>query len=900
MLKEFYEYIAKRVDTFFQITKLIDGETFCLKLDTEEMVSNVSDALRELAVKDGKCGSFELSCENGETYRTFTLKTAGGEIIIAPQINNMTSDFLCATLRNEANSLRMPILMISAEPIDSAISGSRNMASNGMPFYGAELMESIRKMVTDSTQLTNVEKLILQYELKRRENDVFSDKASLYEYSDLLAIMSSGMIQKDSFIGFRLFYVDGKSEYINVGEKDVRKTIDADHSIFEKIDTCFRFGNAASGLSKLFDDSFIEKMETAQRRDPDRWSLDFTYAEIQEQLEKHKAKIEDPLKIETDDISVYGSLPLESLSYGEEWLLRNEGAQTGKKRKKNIVIFNKDSWSELHIRFDCNARVLRDDIRDDGLHYEKEGRSLIFTLPASGICFHKIELCDSANRITYVFKLCMIDLSPDLMLPTIKHCYTIDHKKKDPRIRLAGVDNDLIFNKNAPTVSEQKLDDDISYYCAFDTCLHLHATEDELSNYSSGLRINIDFAGVNVPFLLVPDEAKSKEITGKGVLRVKYSIRQSLEFISDKIYSDTQEYYTRKELLRELHAEQQMLNGHILVGTCKKENYAELTAITSEELKQNEALEQAYLALVEKMKALRTLPTLAYYKDELKEAAQKYVEVFMDLYADLTEGATLNEEQENALSIGTIVVGNNDEIILTPLHPINAAYQLALCSEQGIEEATDVMIERLNSLNLLPYIKKKKVIFKVSDQQNSLEWKYYAPVENKKYRGNWRFVPKLIEDKVTEFISHFRYIFSDINNKTIKINLINMGDCSDVFIGIARYFIHAIDRDPNVERLVRFELHIYTDDRLSNAFSNIRDYNTLKQYLSNNKLEIPSGVSMNTLEGIFARNVECYFHCEAYYLVFPRVSILTSIEQDMAQNMLLTHFSSNSLRYTIR
>lgn len=67
----------------------------------------------------------------------------------------------------------------------------------------------------------------------------------------------------------------------------------------------------------------------------------------------------------------------------------------------------------------------------------------------------------------------------------------------------------------------------------------------------------------------------------------------------------------------------------------------------------------------------------------------------------------------------------------------------------------------------------------------SMEWKYYAPVENRKYRGSRRYVPKLIEEKITEFISHFKYIFSDINNKTIRINLINMGDCSDVFNGIA-------------------------------------------------------------------------------------------------------------------
>ena len=54
----------------------------------------------------------------------------------------------------------------------------------------------------------------------------------------------------------------------------------------------------------------------------------------------------------------------------------------------------------------------------------------------------------------------------------------------------------------------------------------------------------------------------------------------------------------------------------------------------------------------------------------------------------------------------------------------------------------------------------------------------------------------------------FRYIFSDIDNKKVRINLINMGDCSDVFIGIAQYFIHSIGKTPDVDQLLKFELHI--------------------------------------------------------------------------------------------
>ena len=163
-------------------------------------------------------------------------------------------------------------------------------------------------------------------------------------------------------------------------------------------------------------------------------------------------------------------------------------------------------------------------------------------------------------------------------------------------------------------------------------------------------------------------------------------------------------------------------------------------------------------------------------------------------------------------------------------------------------------------------------------------------MENKKYRGSWRFVPRLIEEKISEFLMHFKYIFDDINNKTLKINLINMGDCSEVFAGIAQYFIHSINRNPDVDDLVKFELHIYTDKHLENAFSNIREFGSLKQYLAEQKLEIAAGVSMNTLEGIFSKNVECYFHDDngknyqyAHLSFYEMESEITSEQASMSE-----------------
>ena len=221
---------------------------------------------------------------------------AGG-IGLAAQINNMTNDFLCATLRNAANVAGKPLLMISSNPIDSAKSGSIDMAANGMPFYADNLMAEIRKMADESTQLSPLEKRILDFELKRRDSDVFSDKASLYEYRDLLSIMSSGSIEKENYPGFRLFPVDGKKDYQNEGKTQIDKKIKENHDLFEKIDRSIRFGNVEADLAEDFEDGFLMRIEKSRKEDPEHWSVLFTYAEMIAAMEKKQAKKDNPPEV---------------------------------------------------------------------------------------------------------------------------------------------------------------------------------------------------------------------------------------------------------------------------------------------------------------------------------------------------------------------------------------------------------------------------------------------------------------------------------------------------------------------------------------------------------------------------------------------------------------------------
>lgn len=496
MLKEFYDFIAKRINCYFLELSaegsLQKGESFCLKLDDSDTVQEVSNAIKELATKENNCGEYEYQCMDGSIYRTFTLQVVDNEIIIAAQINNMTNDFLCATLRNAANVAGKPLLMISSNPIDSAKSGSIDMAANGMPFYADNLMAEIRKMADESTQLSPLEKRILDFELKRRD----------------------------------------------------------------------------------------------------------------------------------------------------------------KKRTRSMMIFNADKYPEIHLRIECNARIMNNDISADDASYIRDGKSLVFCFIREGISFHKIEIKDAVNNITYVFKVCIIDISPEY-LSGIKRNFAIDYKKtkKNCKVKLIGIGTDLVFNSNGSANVSEKLNDNTQYKCKYDERLHLYTTEEKLSDFGSGIYIEINFSGIVLPLILFPDEVKSVEMVGRRILREKFSTKKSFEIEKDgdHFYKGSQEYHAKTNLLRELRSEKRIVNERILHGKCKQPHGTDDLEIEAKELVLPLSLKQAYYDLLQSYKKNNTIPTLAYMSEELKIATENFLKEFNELYESLEEGSYLSQEQENGL-----------------------------------------------------------------------------------------------------------------------------------------------------------------------------------------------------------------------------------------------------------
>ena len=97
-------------------------------------------------------------------------------------------------------------------------------------------------------------------------------------------------------------------------------------------------------------------------------------------------------------------------------------------------------------------------------------------------------------------------------------------------------------------------------------------------------------------------------------------------------------------------------------------------------------LNQAYSTLINVLRKKRTLPSLAYYDEELFDAATKYIEAVEEVFDSVKAGDTLNTQQNHALLLGCIIKTSDEQAIaMSPLHPLNVLYQMKLMNEQDVE-----------------------------------------------------------------------------------------------------------------------------------------------------------------------------------------------------------------------
>lgn len=854
MSNEFYNYIANNTVSFFQEKKdsIRPGERYCLRLDTEELVHGVDQALRNRTSTDGIQGSYQYRNEKGkDVYETFTLHlSADLEVVIASKVNGMTDDFLAALRNAELTEKHYPILMITHSPNDTIISGTGDLSANGMPFHSEAIIAKIESEI-ETAQFSVADRTLLKYELKRKKNDRFSDKSSLYEYCNLLTVLGRGLVKKSDYAEFSLLY----DPTINplVDERKIEERLEENHNLFDEIDRVFRYGNIADALEKHYDPVFIKHLENCKKTGQP-WHEDYTLDMVKGSHEKKRRKQENPLEIPNEKIEVYSSTRLEyTFPVDQLVFIRDDGESAAKKRKKNVLIYNPDQKAEVTISLKSNISVKSTAIKSNGVSVKTEPKEILLTVKASGCAFAKAEVEDTTNNFKYTIKICVLNILPKY-LEEIQTNFFLDVKSnlKKAKVQVVGIKNQLLINPGFETEISDIATHGGEYSCNYNQTLRLSITEESINTDTGNLDFTLKFGVVEVPLQIKDESYKPIELTGIGAFKWKHTEKKGLEYREGRIVAGTTEYYAKEPFRSYLDLEYQFIQNGWLAVTHTINGYEELV------LDIPSAVRDIYQKFLSAFKRLRQLPSLAYYAEELKAVAEEYVQVVQKELDLIPAGQTLTPEYNDLLRLGCVVQNYDEHIIsMSPFHPLNVQYQLMLLNENGTGKVRDQLIEKLSALYLLPYIKDRdKVLYHAVEQKSAPEWRLYAQQSNKRYQGARNFVQKLVSDKIEQYEKHFSFLFDDMGNDQFCINLVNMGDCREVFQGLVRYYHRELNEETASEKLLSFIINIYSEAGDYNEFSILADQKKLCEYIRANHREIED---VGEMAIILTSKLKCYY-----------------------------------------
>lgn len=803
MSDQFYSYLAEKIIEFFRANPLTPGSKYNIQFEKEEEVRNLYEKLKD----NTYYRDYEYKDPNGEVkYNSYQLDFNGVQLIVSATIDDVQPDFL-TRLRNmvgvETGYETKAILFIHNTTLDSIMGGTESFAKEGMPFHIDSMQKDIKSELEGSS-FTEVDKEIINMDLERKKNVLFKDNNSIFEYREVLDILNKGCINREQYKDFGLFYDSKLSEFEG---KELKNRIKDNALYFNRVDEIHNYGTPETQLEKYFEEKGIEKLKGSDWKDVE-------YKEVKKSVDEKKL-----IK------------PLEYLSASQEWD-KEEGPSKAKSRIRNIIVFNENRAESVDLEFSFDDYLRKEYIyKTEGeVDASTSGKKLKVTIKdiEGKPNFYKVIYKD--EKVKFEFKIVMLKCN-EKYFESIKSRFSLVVKKKEQYISVNTNDSSITFNEFAEgNITNYEIDSNNDVInIESDEKLNVKISENfEYENDSDLARFNLKIGNELVPIGMVGTTEKIVPIEGFKVWKLKREKSSDFKLIGDnKLQHGTREYFTRDEFRKNLELEKQIIN---LEGLSFIDTVDGLEAI---DLDLNSDVKKAYCNILEYYRVSKKLPSLTYLNDDLKSLYDDFVNVYIKALNNIEEGSYLTQPQKNLFKIGTIKREVEDrELIFTSLYPLNIAYQLHLLNCIDDETMADEVLKKFTSTYLLPYIvDENDKLYIPMEQQHTPEWKYYVDENLPRYKSSRDFVSKLVNEKLDEFVGHFKYMFQMGNNAPIRINLINTGDSKEILQGIFKYYIKQLKGD-KAKEVLPMDLFIYSNKNITNVFEEVafnENINKLKE-----------------------------------------------------------------------
>lgn len=796
----FYSYLSDRIINHFKNNNPGAGDKFSVSFENDAQVKELYEELRDNTLSR----SFSY-IDNGraQKYETYELNFGEIQLIVAASIDNYPHPDFLANLRNlvgkEEGYKNKAILFVHSSTLDSIVGGAGALSKDGMPLNILSIEKDIKARIVENGY-SKVDVAILENYLANKKRELDGSTATLFEYEEIIECLGDSQITYDEYCKFELFPDDKLSQFSG---KDLRERLEDNHYHYVNVAEMHSYGIDEQRLEKTYGEEGVKALKSTD------WKS-IQYSTIRKYIDDKK------------NASTIEYIPIES-----NFLIwdREEGTSKTKSRIRNILIFLSPTEVEytLTLFFDDFTKKACIEVPkgfQKTTDCESSGKKLIVKLKdiEDKASFYRVKYNEDGAR--FDFKIAVLRC-PQSMFESIKTQYCVDANA----IRIVSDEDEICFNKNVGECRKVQLTENNQLIQIDEKESVLVGMGDEYlySEDSDDVFFTISTETFAVPIVKTFAVEKPTVIEGIRAWYLKRTKRCSFEIIGENsLVLGTKKYWARDEFKKTLILEKKYLE----TGKPFVEENSEGELIPIIRNIPNEVI-GAFDAIVKYYVQKNRLPSLSYIDDELKNLYANYLKSIIEAINSIPDGGYLSERNGDygLFALGMIRRTYGDqEILLTPLHPINVAYQLLVLDQNvdGLAEDELDLMRKFQHTSLLPYINydlysNESREYSPVEQLHSPEWKIYVDDELPRYKGSKDFVSKLVADKIQEFVEHFNYLFTGSVTSPIRINLINTGDCREIVQGIMKYYIKEM-RTTKSKQVIPIQVMMYSSSRLDTAF----------------------------------------------------------------------------------
>ena len=656
MSNQFYKYLSEKVVKFFQTNMPMAGDKFFVQFETNEQVYNLYSELEKNIIAREFVYIDNL---RKQKYTSYQLGFGLTELIIAASTEGGTHPDFLATLRNLVGVAEgyenKAILFIHCSSLDSILGGAGSLSKEGMPLNVSAIEKDIKRKI-DETGYSETDKEILSLYLVNKSKEIDGATASIFEYEDIICSLNDSQITTDEYRKFELF----PDETLSVlSGKKLHERLEENHANYVRVSEIHSYGGDEARLEKYYGESGAKALMK-----PD-WE-NISYTEIEKFLSSRK------------NTSTIEYIPI--LSNLVVWD-KEEGSSKTKRRTRNIIVFvTSEEKTEIALAFTEYTRKNGIDIPkiyQPVLKCEAVGKKLLVEL--SGIedkaAFYHFKY--DGGGIKFDFKIAVLRCSSSL-LGNIKTQYSIEMKKGAVNaIRINTDEDEVVFNEFASDKSTIKIVEENQVISVKNNeRVTIIAGDDyPYSELNDDVIFSVSTENFVIPLIKAFAIEKPVVIEGMKLWYLKRIKKANFEIMGENsLVFGTKRYFARDEFKKTLELERRYIRKDSPFVIENGDNIEQLEIV---DIKLPETVSSAFHDIVSYFNRHNIIPSLAYVNDDILELYSEYLNAIVSVIESVSEGGYLSEEERNIFYLGMIKRQYGDyEILLTPLHPINIAYQL--------------------------------------------------------------------------------------------------------------------------------------------------------------------------------------------------------------------------------